>query len=352
MISDDELHENIAAYNRNGGDLNAAARDAGLTYDQIRKRISRARAKGLLEHDGSKLRFLAPDLPSPDTPVEELIEQRTKRFQKRHVADRARQWMTFDVLEEGPCGFAFVGDPHLDDNGCNWPLMRRDVRILQETEGLFGIGLGDYTNNWSGRLSQRIHPYQETTRPQAWALAEWFFAAVPWFLLIKGNHDLWSSAHGTGDPLDFMARGAAPLEDWQCRFVTRFPNGREVRMWVAHDFPGNSIYNRLHSAMRKAKFTGAAELFICGDKHNWAMHQEEDPDRGLTYWAARARGYKFIDEYADRLGYAEQQHGATITAIIDPDLEGPAAIQCFADLEEAARYLTWRRQVWSDSKGD
>jgi hypothetical protein len=43
------------------------------------------------------------------------------------------------------------------------------------------------------------------------------------------------------------------------------------------------------------------------------------------------------------LYYTPQQHGASVTAIFDPDVVGPAAIQCFADLLDASEYLAWKR---------
>ena len=42
-------------------------------------------------------------------------------------------------------------------------------------------------------------------------------------------------------------------------------------------------------------------------------------------------------------GLEEQEHGASVVAIFDPYVEGPASIQMFADVEESAEYLTWKR---------
>lgn len=332
------LQEALDTVRECGGNVAEAARRLGVARPTLQHRLEQAQRRNVTAPE-----FEPPDLPSEELSDEELIERMTEGFERRQKAAQARQWMRFKIKVKGPFGLVFMGDPHLDDNGCNWPLLRRDVELLRETDALFGVGMGDYTNNWSGRLAQKIYPYQEATRPQAWQLARWLFRTVPWFLLIKGNHDLWSGAHGTGDPLDWMERGAAPLEDWQARFAVQCPNGREFRVWAAHDFPGSSIYNPLHSNMRAAKFTGLADLYVSGDKHNWALFQTEDADRGVTYWTARARGYKFLDSYAERLGHASQQNGASIAAIFDPETEGPAALQCFADVAEAVKYLKWKR---------
>jgi UDP-2,3-diacylglucosamine pyrophosphatase LpxH len=91
-------------------------------------------------------------------------------------------------------GLVFIGDPHIGDQGCNIGLLRKHINTINKTPNLYGIGLGDYTNNWAGRLAQRLAPLEETTRPQVWKLVDWFFRSVDWFLLIKGNHDVWSGA--------------------------------------------------------------------------------------------------------------------------------------------------------------
>ena len=44
------------------------------------------------------------------------------------------------------------------------------------------------------------------------------------------------------------------------------------------------------------------------------------------------------------LGIAEQEHGASVCAIFDPNTTGPGSIQMFADIEVASDYLNWKRK--------
>lgn len=290
-------------------------------------------------------RFIPPEIPDDDVPVEDLIEQLSERFGKRAENAAARKWMRYTLKEPGPYLLAFVGDPHLDDNGCNWPLLRRDIEIMRRPH-CHGVMLGDVTNNWSGKL-QRLYAHQDVTRDRAWKLAEWFWKAVPWLMLIKGNHDIWSQSHGQGDPLDWMARGSAGLEDWQARFEVA-AGDHVIRIWAAHDFKGSSLYNPLHGPMRAQRFSpGDADILAAGHQHHWEIFSGEDADKtNRPHWLVRARGYKYLDPHADRHQYASQQHGATIAAVVDPSREGPAAIQCYADLAEAAEILKFKRQRW------
>jgi hypothetical protein len=42
--------------------------------------------------------------------------------------------------------------PHVDDNGCNWPLLKHHAELCRTTPGLYAINLGDSSNNWTDRL--------------------------------------------------------------------------------------------------------------------------------------------------------------------------------------------------------
>lgn len=302
----------------------------------------------LLRSDPVPLRFDPPAIPADDVPINRLIEQLSERFERRAENAAAKKWMRFALHDDGPYLLAFVGDPHVDDNGCNWPLLRRDVELMRRPH-VHGVMLGDVTNNWSGKL-QRLYAHQDVTRDRAWKLAEWFWRAVPWLMLLKGNHDIWSQSHGQGDPLDWMARGSAALEDWSARFEVA-AGSHVLRVWASHDFKGSSIYNPLHGHMRAQKFSaGEADVYAAGHQHHWEIFSGEDADKShRPHWLIRARGYKYLDPHADHHQYASQQHGATIAVVVDPSRAGPAAVQCYADLQEAVDILSFKRTRWEAS---
>jgi hypothetical protein len=134
-----------------------------------------------------------------------------------------------------------------------------------------------------------------------------------------------------------------PVEEWNARFKICFPNGVEIKVFAAHDFPGNSIWNKMHGPQRAALLNEEAHIYACGHKHEWGMNTSEHAHRSFVYHLIRSRGYKFIDSYADTRGYGSQAYGASVTAVIDPTAGDPNRIVTFADLEEAASYLTYKR---------
>lgn len=283
-----------------------------------------------------------PELPDGKLPTEHVLEYLQKHSEKQMEYKDARRWFPIKMPEDRPIGVAFVGDPHLGDSGCNYKLLRRDVDIMANTDGMYAVNIGDVANNWIGTL-QRLYGEQESSRATERQLADWFLneSGVSWLVWLMGNHDLW------GDFSEVL-RGynikKIPMEDWQAQFKLVFPNGRECKIWASHNFRGHSLWNSLHGPQKAAHTKAQADIYAAGHTHNWALHQEESASKRFVYWLARSRGYKFVDEYADRLGHQPQKEGATVCAIIDPHADTMAGfVQCFADLEKAASYLEWLR---------
>lgn len=318
--------------------LSQAAKATGVPRGTLQSRLERA--KQIITTYVQKEELSIPVLSDGEMPAEELIDKLTQNFERRREASQKKKWMPIYAKTDLPIGLAFLGDPHLDDDGCDWPTLRRHVEIIQNTEGLHGCSVGDQHNNWVGRLS-RLYAEQETSAAQAWKLVEWFIQAIDPLLLIAGNHDMWS---GSGDPVKWMQKPRTIYEDWAVRVSINFKNGKSCRIFAAHDMAGHSMWNQLHGQLKAAKFGQNADLYISGHKHNWALAQIELPESGRVPWLARARGYKFMDDYAKVKGYDEQNYGHAIGCIIDPQAKNPTSFMtCFADLEEAADYLTWKR---------
>lgn len=316
------------------GGVNKAARAIGLAPSTFKGRL-----RSVAAPNQDDLEY--PDLPSSELPPDQLIDEACRRFATRIAAKDARRWFEIKIKTNKPIGVCLMGDPHIDDPGCNWPLLRNHIQVLENTPGLYAVGCNDLMNSWIGRLV-RLYQDQDMTRKQAIKLAAWLLrdSKVKWLCHVLGNHDSWGD---TPFLLKANAQPLVPVEDWQARFQLVFPNGSRTRIHMSHDFKGNSMWNSLHGAQKQAMFGEDADIFSCAHKHCWAMHMEENSQRGQVYWLARSRGYKMIDSYAENLGFGNQRYGASITAVIDPTGVGPTRVQCFPDVGEAAEYLTWKR---------
>lgn len=279
-----------------------------------------------------------PALPDADEPVADLIERR--RRQSRRKLDRvaAERWMPIAIADPGPFAIAWVGDPHLDDDACDWDLLLSHVELIKRTPGMYAFGIGDVTNNWVGRLI-RLYADQKTTLSDARRLARWFLrdAGIPWIGSLLGNHDEWE--HGEAI-LGLISDGAVYLPYWETRLEFR-AGGAKFRVHAAHDFAGSSIYNKTHGPARAAMFSGgAAELLVCGHRHHVGSQGFEIEENGTYVRAVRARGYKAHDRHAIRCGFPQGRAGATVVTVFDPHAATPAGrVTVFEDPEAGALFL-------------
>lgn len=338
-----ELVEQAHAAVEEHGSQRAAAHALGIHRSTLRNRVKLARPE--------KGGITMPVFPDDDLSAEQIIDHKCARFEKRKESYDAHTWFPVKVKDNLPIGIFWFGDPHVDDDGCNWPLLRKHIDLVKDTEGLYGANIGDTTNNWSGRLI-RLYANQDSSVKTARKLASYFMleAGIQWIVWLLGNHDQW------GDGSTILAQMGSTqgivCHDWEARFSVVFPNGRACRIWAAHDFKGHSQWNPLHGPMKIAQMGEEADLYVAGHKHHWARMQWENANRGMTPLVLRVRGYKCLDEHARRLGFPEQDEGAGVITVINPNAEHPSSfVREFVDVDEGAAWLTWLRDRQKSTTG-
>lgn len=286
--------------------------------------------------------FIADSLPASSIPVEDLIEERKKKFSHKKAHEEAKKLINVKINIDGPIGIVHFGDPHIDDDGTDIGMIEEHLNIVKNTPGLFGANVGDMQNNWVGRLA-RLYGDQSTSHTEAWKLTEWMIRYINWLYLIKGNHDLWT---GTGDPLDFMREGQTGVMDaWGVRLNLQFPNGKEVRVNARHDFAGHSMWNTAHGVSKAVQMGWRDHILTCGHKHTSGYQVLKDPSTGLVSHAIRCASYKVYDRYATEMGLPNQNIFPAAVTIIDPscDDDDPRLITTLFDVKRGAEFLTYLR---------
>lgn len=287
-------------------------------------------------------RIVPPVLPSPDLEAEELIAHRIKKFERKAAYENARRLIPVQIPVDGPYGIIHFGDPHVDDDGCDWGQLRRDIRLVQETEGLYAANVGDTRNNWVGRLA-RLFGQQSTSAKEALILAQWFIGQLEgkWAYIIGGNHDAWS---GDDDPLEFIAGQVHALyEPSEARLALTSPGGQVVTVNARHDFAGGSMWNPVHAVSKAAQLGVRDDILICGHKHMSGYGVVKSPDDGRVCHCLQVASYKVFDRYAREKGFRDQHLSPCVVTVIDPDATGPNRITVFWDSVKGAEYLTFLR---------
>lgn len=292
--------------------------------------------------------FDAEPLPDELPTANELLARRSTQFSRKKTAKDARALIPVRVTIAGPIGLAFVGDPHIDDDGTDIDLLQAHVKLLNKHEALLPLGIGDYSNNWVGRLA-RLYGQQSLGAAEAWVLVEWLVGAVDWLALVSGNHDAWS---GDGDPIKWMAKAArVRYESNGARLGLTLPNGREIRVNARHDFRGKSQWNTTHGISKAAQLGWRDHILTAGHTHVSGIQVVRDPMSGLISHCLRIGSYKVYDRYADELGLPNQTFTICPVVVVRPQFadDDNRLLTTFFEPETAAEFLTWLRKRKSEA---
>ena len=316
--------------------------DAPTATAQVAVQVSDGRK--LLDTRDSVVEPTLPDFPDDGIPVGEIIDLMCRRYERRAVHRSSKQWFRISMPDDGPFALMWWGDPHLDNNGTNFPLIRQHA-VLAQTPHVYSVNIGDTLDNWPhGSRLIKLYADSDQSVGTAQKLARWFIqsAGIRWLVWLQGNHDSWGG-HTTTEFLRELVGNRVVLEDWGAKFVLACPNGHEYRVWASHNFPGHSQWNSLHGPQKAASMRDEADIYVCGHTHNWAIHKEENAQRGFTYSLIRARGYKYIDSYGEKLGYPPQQHGASIVTVFVPER---GRHYSFEHVEDGLEFLRSLREIY------
>ena len=289
-----------------------------------------------VERDGA---IELPRFPKGKRTAVHILDYMESGYADAAEYQQAVRWFEVKIKDKLPIGICWFGDPHLGSNGCNVSLLRRDIRIVTRTDGMYAANIGDTTDNWGGRLI-REYANNDVSRETEKILAKWFLqeAGIPWLLWLKGNHDVMDGAFSAY--LDGINATQVPLIDWRAKFKVTFPNGRTYRIDAAHDFKGHSLWNEMHALDRASLIEEHADFYVAGHRHDWGTKQKELPT-GRVATLLRVSGYKKIDAYATKHQYDSKNYGAAGLIILDPEERFHPA---FADLESGADYLRYLRK--------
>lgn len=341
-----EKERPIVALLVEGNSQGETARKVGVTKRTVERTIARVRARSediILDAPTSSA------IPSASRPYEDLVRDRMENFQRRQAHEDALSSLTIRVPISGPYGILVFGDPHVDDDGTDWPSLRRHTDLVKATKGLYAVNIGDTTNNWVGRLA-RLYAHQSTTDSDALVLAEGWIRelAGKWLFQISGNHNDWS---GAGDP---VARFAKEAGSTYIKYGTRLKilqGDDSIVMNARHKFAGNSIYNPAHAVGRHVLFGNSADITMAGHLHTSGYMVIKAPD-GLICHAAQIASYKKYDTFAKEMGFRDNAISPAQMFVVDHRFgyASPGKVTPFFCVEQGADYLGFARRQWESGK--
>jgi hypothetical protein len=334
---------------------------AGANYEQAREKLSQswglnltiAQITNVMQRHGLRVvpRTIRESKPftisqkvSSERTAEEIIEAKKLVFDRKAQSHSESSLIQAEVKVEGPYAIAFFGDPHLDDDGCDIGLIEEHIRIVRRTPEILPVCVGDYTNNWIGRLS-RLYAQQTTTAKEGWKLTEWFVGSLPWLVLVGGNHDAWS---GDGDPVEWFARQSeVRYEMHGARVEIDAPDGSSLIVNTRHDFKGHSQWNPTHGPSKAAQLGFRDDVYVCGHLHYFGYQCFPNPAGDRMHHSFRVGAYKRFDSFAKQIGAIENNASPCVGILVNPQHEGdpyryiqPAfCLEQLEDMVTAARLM-------------
>ena len=279
-----------------------------------------------------------------EIPTDELIQQRIDVFNRKEKREKNEEFLNIRIKDDKPIGLYIMGDPHIDDDGCDMPSVVNHLDITNKTDGMFACNVGDLQNNWARRTKLAgLWAEQSTTSTQAFQLTEWLIRYTDWLFIVAGNHDLWS---GDGDPLKWICRPLkTTYKPHNIRVRLNLPK-HKIRVNCAHNFRGNSIYNTAHAIVRHALFNSRDHLLMAGHRHVSGYMPVKDANSNIVMHCVQVGSYKKYDDYAKMLNMPNRMMSPCAVAVFNtrlPDTH-PDFTKIFWEVEEGADYLTFLRK--------
>ncbi len=273
--------------------------------------------------------------------IDQLVIERKAKYERKAAYEKSTELITCKVKKTGPIGLLFFGDPHCDDDGCDIRLLEHYAHLTRVTDGLYGVNMGDTTNNWVGRLSH-LWSTQSTSAQEAYELSKWFIGLVDWLFIIGGNHDAWL---GTTDPVKWYAALQGTVhQNAALRMQLKFPKGQPIIINARHNFAGHSMWNAAHAVKKGAMFGFPDHIFIAGHRHTsgYAIHKQPN---GVISHCIQVASFKIFDQYAKDRDMRDQRISSAVLTIIKPEATREAdRVMVFHDIDAGCDYLKFLRK--------
>lgn len=284
------------------------------TPEQARHRRSYIRNTGHDVEPWGPPKVVAPPEPDPfdvpddwDTYYKEL-EEASLVYQGIHQDDA--KTLTLHYPDPLPVALVCVGDFHFGNKGVRYDLINRDMELMQATDGVVALGMGDYVDNFKVN-SKAASGLYGAAEPNPEYQEEWAVRRMgrtnKWVGLVDGNHDdrnyqtagLSSSTTAIAEKLGVPAFTQAGVG------VKMRVGDQDYFVIAKHNFRGMSGMNKGNEARRMWDewpwHWDNADIVCLAHTHE--PHVEIPQRKGQPVVYARSGTYKQGDGYAENKGY-------------------------------------------------
>jgi hypothetical protein len=211
-----------------------------------------------------------------------------------------------------PIGLLFTGDWHCGAGGVLYKRLRADLETIRDTDGLYGILMGDYTENVTPQSKAGTALYSglfnEPGLQQRYAVQRARIAAGKVLAVAQGNHDAWSYKWAGIQRTDELARqiGAAYFGEGGGTIFATVGGVRYV-VAVRHNTSGNSRLNTSNAQRRMFDdFPNWENCDVICVAHFHFNDLQVASRKGGRCIYLRSGTYKVRDEYSRAHGFSSE----------------------------------------------
>lgn len=217
----------------------------------------------------------------------------------------------------GPILIVFAGDQHFGNAGTDVERAFREAELIRSTPGAYAWLMGDICDNYIVGKLQAVRFASRSSVPDEWLLSRKYLETLGDKIIAvnSGNHPGWTEML-TGIDYDREITPEGPLYDTDEITATVRVGRGSVVIRARHKWKGNSIYNPTHGMERAARFdTPNVDILAGAHTHPGAMVREFNLD-GKPRLAVQSSAYKFIDGYAKREGFTQNDWSTAAAVLI------------------------------------
>lgn len=332
--TEDTIKGRLEVYEDTGRNMSEAARRLGISRSTMQNTVRNAIDRGLSEETSMR----DANVPA-DNEYLGAKERKLAAYQrKKRKGDWRKPVMT--RLPERPFRLKIFGDPHLDADGCNYELFEQHWLEMDAANGVYGICVGDWFNNWLRVLS---HLWKNEADPDdAWTCLEWLMEQRGDALIAacSGNHDDWT--HGPADPVDLLMKKYGVLYRQGAIRVGVQCGSYDPFFWaIRHKWQGKSMYSAAHWGVRANREGWRDLLLVGGHIHQDDLRIVAHTD-GFKSHVCQVGTFKEFDQYVDTHGFNGQRISPVWDLVVDPAKPdtSPDKVKVFWDPQAAAAYLS------------
>lgn len=255
--------------------------------------------------------------PRGDTPIDkyyELVKQLSSVSRDLKAETRTIEWI---APVDGWIGLAFPGDLHIG-GAIDYDQLEEDLDLIERTDGLWCVGLGDYSNNFQATtkllkaMAEDVVPGSED---QMMLVAHVMGRTRKWLAVLEGNHDGWSGSAG----IKALAHSlqCTHISEAGCSLKISVGTSRYVG-YLKHQWTGHSNLNTSNESRRmwnEFPEWENADFTVLAHYHQPDTHQKEIKTQTVVH--LRGGTYKQHDPFSRKHGYVPE-YGVPLV-LLNPD---------------------------------